>query len=83
VDRIIISQEQHDLTITMRRLLAAWRDVRELVEVGAYATGSDPIADVALRLKPAIDAFLCQPADEVVPIAESWAELTRLLKVGK
>jgi flagellum-specific ATP synthase len=83
VERIILSKEQHDLAITMRRLLAAWRDVRELVEVGAYAAGSDPIADVAIRLKPAIDAFLRQAPDEVVPIDDSWAQITRLLKVGR
>ena len=83
VERIILSQGQHDLAITMRRLLAAWRDVRELVEVGAYSAGSDPIADVAIRLKPAIDAFLRQAPNQVVPIGESWAQLTGLLKVGR
>jgi flagellum-specific ATP synthase len=83
VDRAILERDQHDLAITLRRLLAAWRDVHELVEVGAYSAGSDPIADVAIRLKPAIDAFLRQGADEVVPVEQSWAELTALLKVGR
>jgi flagellum-specific ATP synthase len=62
-------------------LLAAWRDVRELVEVGAYKAGSDPIADVAIRLRPAIDAFLRQAPDEVVPIDDSWTALANLLGV--
>jgi len=83
VERVVLTREQHDLAITMRRLLGAWREVRELVEVGAYSAGSDPIADVAIRLKPSIDAFLRQAPDEVRPVAESWAELTRLLKVGR
>jgi flagellum-specific ATP synthase len=83
VERAVLTREQHDLTITLRRLLAAWREVHELVEVGAYAAGSDPIADVAIRLKPAIDAFLRQAPDEVVPVEASWAELTGLLKVGR
>jgi flagellum-specific ATP synthase len=81
VERVILTAEQHELTITLRRLLAAWRDVRELVEVGAYAHGSDHLTDVAIRLRPQIDAFLRQSPDEVVPIAESWAALATLLGV--
>jgi flagellum-specific ATP synthase len=53
--------------------------VRELVEVGAYAAGSDPVVDVAIRLRPAMDAFLRQTPDEVVPAEQSWAELAQLL----
>jgi flagellum-specific ATP synthase len=79
VERAVLSPAQHELTITLRRLLAAWRDVRELVEVGAYAAGSNPIVDVAIRLKPAIDNFLRQAPNEVVPIEQSWSDLADLL----
>jgi flagellum-specific ATP synthase len=81
VERVVLSQEQHDMAVTLRRLLAAWRDVRELVEVGAYAPGSDPLVDAAIRLRPAIDVFLRQAPDEVVPVNESWAALAALLGV--
>jgi flagellum-specific ATP synthase len=81
VERAVLTPEQHEMTITLRRLLAAWRDARELVEVGAYAHGSDHLTDVAIRLRPAIDAFLRQAPDEVLPIAESWAALAALLGV--
>jgi flagellum-specific ATP synthase len=81
VERAILSSTQHELAITLRRLLAAWRDVRELVEVGAYAAGSDPIVDVAIRLRPAIEAFLCQAPDQVLPINQSWTELATLLGI--
>jgi flagellum-specific ATP synthase len=81
VDRAVLSSSQHDQTVTVRRLLAAWREVRELVEVGAYAPGSDPLSDAAIRLRPAIDDFLRQAPDEVVPIAQSWAALAALLGV--
>jgi flagellum-specific ATP synthase len=81
VERIVLTPDQHELAVTLRRLLAAWRDVRELVEVGAYSPGSDHLVDVAIRLRPAIEAFLCQAPDEVIPIAESWAALAGLLGV--
>jgi flagellum-specific ATP synthase len=47
----------------VRSLLAAWHDKRDLIAIGAYERGSDPLVDRALELKPAIDDFLRQPVD--------------------
>jgi flagellum-specific ATP synthase len=47
----------------VRSLLAAWHDKRDLVAIGAYEAGSDPLVDRAISLKPAIDAFLRQSVD--------------------
>jgi flagellum-specific ATP synthase len=47
----------------VRALLAAWHDRRDLIAIGAYERGSDPLVDRALELKPAIDAFLRQAVD--------------------
>ena len=46
-----------------RALLAAWHDKRDLIAIGAYEHGSDPLVDRALELKPAIDDFLRQAVD--------------------
>jgi flagellum-specific ATP synthase len=46
-----------------RALLAAWHDKRDLIAIGAYERGSDPLVDRALELKPAIDDFLRQTVD--------------------
>ncbi|RMH29035.1 MAG: FliI/YscN family ATPase [Planctomycetota bacterium] len=46
------------------RALAAHREVEDLVRIGAYARGSSPEADLALEMKPRIDAFLQQGATE-------------------
>jgi flagellum-specific ATP synthase len=40
----------------VRRLMGALRDVKELIEIGAYQTGSDPLVDRARQLAPAIEA---------------------------
>jgi flagellum-specific ATP synthase len=47
----------------VRALLAAWHDKRDLIAIGAYERGSDPLVDRALELKPAIDAFLRQAVE--------------------
>ena len=42
------------------RLLAAYRDVEDLVQIGAYAPGSNPEADTAIEYRPRIIDLLCQ-----------------------
>ena len=49
---VTVPEQRADAT-RLRRLLAAHRSVRELVEIGAYVAGADPDADVALARMPA------------------------------
>jgi flagellum-specific ATP synthase len=46
------------------RLLATYRDVEDLVQIGAYASGSNPEADVAIEYRPRIIELLQQRKDE-------------------
>ncbi|MGY2064437.1 FliI/YscN family ATPase [Blastococcus sp. SYSU DS0619] len=66
----------------IRRLMGALRDVRELIEIGAYQAGSDPLVDRARQLAPGIDAFLQQPMGESTSPAEAWAWLQRIVRSG-
>jgi len=79
VERAICTEDQLSLAATARRLLAAFRDARELIEVGAYAAGSDPEVDRAIQLRPALDGFLRQRPDGVVPVEQAWQDLAQLL----
>jgi flagellum-specific ATP synthase len=63
----------------LRRMLAAHRSVRELVEIGAYVSGTDPDADQALELMPRINAFLRQEMDDSTDAADTWSELHELV----
>jgi flagellum-specific ATP synthase len=62
------------------RLLAAHRSVEELLQIGAYASGSNPLADRAIALKEHIDTLLCQPSDVSTPMEESVAALRALVQ---
>ncbi|HEV7875221.1 MAG TPA: FliI/YscN family ATPase [Nocardioides sp.] len=64
---------------TLRRWLAAHRDVRELVEIGAYAPGHNTDADRALALLPRIWDFLRQDVDHTDTLADTWARLHDLV----
>jgi flagellum-specific ATP synthase len=70
---------QRELVTRARQLLAASESARELVQIGAYVPGADPMLDEGLRLRPALDAFLRQDLHDVADSAESWQALTMLL----
>ncbi len=47
------------------RLVAAYREVEDLLNIGAYAAGSNPDFDLAIACKPTIDQLLQQGRHEV------------------
>jgi flagellar biosynthesis/type III secretory pathway ATPase len=61
-----------------RALLAALEEIRELVRLGAYQPGSDPIADRALARRDALEAFLRQAPDELEPLQSTRDRLEAL-----
>ncbi len=75
----ITTREQRADATQLRRLMAARRDVRELVEIGAYVPGSNPDADRANEIWPQITAFLRQDLDERVTADDAWQALHTLL----
>lgn len=79
VTSAVTTPEQRADATRLRRMLAAHRDVRELVEIGAYVGGTDPDADAALARTGAIEAFLQQAMDDSTPRAETWQRLAGLV----
>jgi flagellum-specific ATP synthase len=75
----ITSREQQACVTELRRLMAAEREARDLVDIGAYVNGSNPTVDRALALSNGISAFLRQPSNQTVPVASSWADLAALV----
>ena len=59
----------------VRDWMSAVKETEDLVSVGAYLAGSNPRVDEALAKRDRIEAFLKQPADLRVGLAESIAEL--------
>ena len=75
----VTTRPQAEAATELRRLLAAERDARDLVDIGAYVPGSNPTTDRALALSPGISAYLRQPSDEIVPADASWSRLLSLM----
>ena len=66
----------------LRALLAKYRDVEFLLQVGEYTAGADALADEAIERRDAIAAFLGQRADESTSRADADRALAELLGTG-
>jgi len=77
-NRITTAEQRADAS-ELRRLLAAHREVRELVEIGAYVPGTNHDADRANAVWPLINAFLRQDLTERTTPAQSWSQLRALI----
>lgn len=64
----------------LRDLMAAYRDARDLIQVGAYVEGSDPRVDTARKALPQIEAFLRQGVQDKVDVAKSAAGMVALAR---
>ncbi len=56
----ITTIEHRQFAARLRKLLAAYEKARDLINIGAYVSGSDPEIDAALLALESIDAFLQQ-----------------------
>jgi len=60
----IASPQLKELSATLLRSLAVYRKNEDLINIGAYAKGSDPEVDVAIKRHVALDNFLVQGIGE-------------------
>lgn len=62
----------------LRRMLSAYRDAEDLIMIGAYQKGANPLVDFAVERMPAIRAFLQQMPHEHSPFDETLKQLHAL-----
>ncbi len=67
------------MTTELRSLLAAHKDAKDLIEIGAYQPGTNPLVDRAITLFPKIEEFLRQAMDETSAVGDAWLQLEALL----
>ncbi|MFC0409032.1 FliI/YscN family ATPase [Roseomonas elaeocarpi] len=74
--------EERPILLRARRILALFRDMADLVRLGAYRAGTDPAVDEAVRLAPRIEAVLTQRKDEREGVAEAFRQLAIALEAA-
>jgi len=76
----IVSDEHKAAAGIIRNLLAEYRKNEDLINIGAYAKGTNPNTDKAINLIDDINAFLTQSADYKNDYDSIVAELIKLSK---
>ena len=62
----------------LRESLTAYQQAEDLVQLGAYVSGSNPRLDRTIQLRPQILQFLCQEAETSVPLDEALGGICNL-----
>src|SRR5579871_776799 len=68
--------------IRAKRVLSIYGDMEELIRLGAYRQGSNAETDEAIRLFPALEAFLAQGKEEATNLGEGYSHLARIVGAG-
>ncbi len=74
----LIDAHQFAQVRQFKQFYSRYQRARDLLAVGAYAAGSDPILDQAIRLNPVFEAFLQQRIDEQASLADAWQQMGQI-----
>ena len=74
----IATPPQKEAARKLRAALSAYREAEDLIQLGAYVSGSNPSLDASIRLRPDLLAFLRQDHTTTAPAAETLAQLENL-----
>jgi flagellum-specific ATP synthase len=75
----IVPPEQSETARRLRELISTFNQSRELVNLGAWKPGANPVLDRAVALWPRIQQMLAQRPHERAGFVDSVTELQRLL----
>jgi flagellum-specific ATP synthase len=78
----LTSVEQKAAAQKIREALGAYQRGEDLINLGAYAGGSNPQLDAAIRVRPQLLDFLKQDSQSNAPIDETLARLTELARIA-
>ena len=73
------TEDEQKLVLRARQPLTIYEDMAELIRLGAYKAGTNPEVDDAMRLYPALEAFLAQSKTERAALSECYDALSAIL----
>lgn len=74
----LVSNEQNQLAGKIRDLMATYREAEDLINIGAYASGSNPNIDQAIAFSEPIESFLKQPTKETCNLDQALAGMAQI-----
>jgi len=77
----VVSRDHFELARRFRAVAARYDKGRDLVQIGAYVSGSDQAMDQAIAMHPAMDLFLQQDMHESASLPDSMASMQSVMGV--
>lgn len=74
----VATPEQREASRKVREALSEYQRSEDLINLGAYAAGSNPKLDSAIRMRPTLDEFLRQEPEVCEPIEHTRQRLYSL-----
>jgi flagellum-specific ATP synthase len=74
----VVDPQQLAAARTIVRCLATWNEIEDLVNIGAYATGANPVFDAVIQSRPAVLSFLQQSVGDRITLADTRKQLVAL-----
>ncbi|MFC1891240.1 FliI/YscN family ATPase [Thermodesulfobacteriota bacterium] len=75
----VVDKEHLKLAYEFRRILADYTKIEDLVNLGAYEKGNNPVTDYALEMIDDMNNFLKQDVDMSSTMKEAYQEMVQLL----
>lgn len=75
----ITTREHQDAAAKVRRVLALYRENKDLIDVGMYVAGSNPKLDVAIQMIPQVNAFLQQRTSDLVSMDSTISSVIQMM----
>jgi flagellum-specific ATP synthase len=75
----IATKDHLRVAAKIKELIAVYKENSDLIQIGAYQTGANPLLDQAIAAKPAIDAFLKQEIAEPSRLEDAVIAMKRIL----
>ena len=76
----IASREHKQAAGKLKNVVATYNEAEDLINIGAYKSGSNPSIDYAISRIEAVNQFLCQDVDEKFIFEDSVSMLGRLFE---
>ncbi|MBS0372354.1 MAG: flagellar protein export ATPase FliI [Proteobacteria bacterium] len=74
----LVKSQHFDVVRRFKQLFSRYQRSRDLIAVGAYQAGADPVLDQAVAMYPRLEAFLQQRIDECEPYDSAVEKLYTL-----
>lgn len=75
----VVDEQHRGAALYLKQLLAAFAEMEDLINIGAYVEGSNQEVDVARAMMPKIREFLCQSVSVGSDVTQARGQLVELV----